>query len=914
MKKFFLLPAFLMYAAFLFAQPDSITTRDERTIKYKIRKNLIPDFEKVLVFIADSSTGPNEVEEVIRSRTQGTPESKIFTDDKVTIESDLVPGADTTKTVGGDLQIIQYLNSFNTNYAKTEDKNISLNNIEISPLKKADYLYYNVKFECDYRGTTTAGEKFYKFNRVAEVKLVNDHGWIPYINSIRFAKGGELDTVTNIFKNVIKSETDIDKIMDEIESKEEERIREENNKITALIEDGNDLFDKKDFEGALKKFKDARKINIYNTDPLPLIEKAKQAIRKADEERLAKEERDRHVAELKKEVFRLRDNYDFQNAKLLCDSLIRDYNVNDNEYTSLNSDLSEINASLTGIEISIEHRNLKEAVRNCEGKIAQAKKDTYRAEFCYRMALIYYTLDKSETNKIYEFLRQAIDYSLRHHQNALKMRADMYMADSDILHAIEDASQLINNESRNPENYIFRAELYKKDGKYPKAIDDYGKAISYNTPDTTAYVEKSTLEYNNLKFSEAKKTATDGIQKTICYGMLYFNRGIANDKLNEFNAAGEDFLKAKQCGLEEKQKTWIVSISENYVARGKTNFTKGALYDARNQFSNAILIDSNLNALYERARTYILLSRNDSAITDLDKLIRRKPDFRDAHSQRAVAYSNLQNFEKANEDFADEIKRFSDNADAWYAKGSSEIVQAKFAEAAASFERSATWHPTDSTWYKASYSHYYNQNYNKAIETSIKARELNEKMWQVYYISGRAFYDTKQLKDAIKEFEKAYKIENRNEDLIFAYAQALEANSNFLSASQTYDRLSTSERFKDTTIFRSGICLVKTRDKENYAIAANKFDRYIINSNNPDKSEVFAWAAYAHLSNDLSKNADEFIGKSENANPNNSMLQFVLACRNVRNNMYDDAFLNLEKAIPALKLQRSDLDDEPLLR
>jgi tetratricopeptide (TPR) repeat protein len=913
MKRFFLIPIFLCACNVLFAQNDSITSRDTIQLNYTIKKNLIPDYQRILNFIADITTAQNEVEEIISSQVKINKESRVFIDDKIIIENDLKPGADTNILLRADMDVVQYLNTFYTSYSRTEDPNIIVNILRISVLKKTTYFYYDVLFECNYSGTNSSGEKFNKFNRIAEVKLINDHGWHPFINSIRFAKSNEPDT-TNIYKSIVKTETDVDKIISMYDDEKQRQAREDAKQIKLAIEDGDEFFEKGEYENAQKKYREARAINIFDKEPQEKIAKLKAAISKKKQEDLEKAERLKHIEELKKEVQRLRDNYDFQNAYLFCDSLIKDYNVADKEFLSLNNDLSEINASLTGIETSLENRILKEAVRNCDEKIAQAKNTIYKAEFCYRMALIYYTLAKAETKKIYEFLGLSINYSSKHHQNALKLRAEMYMADNDILHAVEDAAQLIYNESRNPENYLFRAKLYKKDNKSLKAIDDYGKAINYNTPDTTAYVEKSTLEYNNYKFSDAKKTASEGIEKTICYGMLYFNRGIANDKLKDYKAAGEDFIKAKQCGIENQQRTFINQISETYVSQGKTNFAKGALYDARNQFSNAILIDSNEHALYGRAGAYILLGKNDSAITDLDKLIRRRPDYPDAHGQRAIAYSNLKNFDQANSDFADETKRFSTNANAWYAKGNSEIIQDKFAEAASSFERAATIQPSDSAWYKACYSHYYNKNYNKSIEAGNKARELNENRFQIYYICGRAFYDKKQLKDAIKEFERALKLESRNEDLVFAYATALEANRDFISASQYYDQLSNSGTFKDTSTFRSGVCLVKTLNKENFTKATNKFDRYIINSNNSDKSEVFAWAAYTYLLMDAQKNADEFIDKSQKANPGNVMLLYVLACHNVKNSLYDDAFSSLDKAIPALKLQKNDLDDNPLLR
>lgn len=80
-----------------FSQEREITSRDTINFKFKIRKNIIPDYEKLLNFISSTTTEANEVLGAIKYST--TTDKRIFENDKAVIENDLMPGADSIRRI-----------------------------------------------------------------------------------------------------------------------------------------------------------------------------------------------------------------------------------------------------------------------------------------------------------------------------------------------------------------------------------------------------------------------------------------------------------------------------------------------------------------------------------------------------------------------------------------------------------------------------------------------------------------------------------------------------------------------------------------------------------------------------------------------------------------------------------------------
>jgi tetratricopeptide (TPR) repeat protein len=912
LKKIIFIILFIFSGTVLLSQNKIITTRDTIYFSYAIKKNLIPDYQTLLNIISDSSYSENEVDAIINNKVRGSREARIFSSENAIIEFDLKPGADADKTLRADKNVMDYLKLFFTNYQRSYENTVSLNVLGISPLKKTNYFYCSVLFECEYKNTTVHKEPFKKFRRVAEVKFEYDKKWFPLITTITFPKGNESDTL-HIYKDIFKTAYDPEKLFQFYDEEKEKKNLPVADRINNLILDGDILFEKEKYEEALNKYLEARKINYSNKEANAAVEKARKVIASQVSKQREGSQRENRMVEMKKEAYRLRDNFQFTDARLICDSLIKDYNETDPEIKKLNTELSSITSCITGIESAMEHNDLRGAVMLCEKNIAETNNPIYKSELFYRIALVYDSLDKAQTKKIFDNLDQSILLSGKQHKEALKLRALYYMQrEGGIVNAITDATQLISNDSRDADNYFFRGKLYEIDKSYPKAIEDYRQSISMNINDTVVYQKKSALEFNMGKYDDAIKTANEGISKTTCYGLLFFNRGISKNKLNDCLGAGNDFRKALTCNSDEMVKTAMKNISEIYYRSGDAAFGKSNYENAIIEFTKSIVIDSSEKALFMRAKCFLNLQQGDSALADLNALIQKNQNFPLVYLQRGITYTSLKKFDEAYSDFEIETQKNRKNAGAWYAKGNLELAQKKYAEAATSFEFSAAIEPIDSVWYMAAYAHYANNNFSKTIEMATKASNLNLQMQRAFILSGNAYYNKKQFGDAIKEFEKALKIGNPDDNLTFFYASALEADNDYLKAYQNYDLLAKSKLFQDTALLRSAICLAKIRSHENYLVVIRKLNQYLSTTDNTNNSEAYSWMAYSFLQLDSTDAADEFIAKAEHANYNNIMLQYVFACRNTLSHNYAEAFIYLEKSLTDINLPKNYIETEPL--
>ena len=105
MRKLLLIFCFLWMLPSLKAQNDTITSRDTLEFLHLIKNYIIPDYQSLLNFIANSETGQNEVERIIENRVKANGETKLFYNEKVIIDNDLNPGAAADKALRGEMEI-----------------------------------------------------------------------------------------------------------------------------------------------------------------------------------------------------------------------------------------------------------------------------------------------------------------------------------------------------------------------------------------------------------------------------------------------------------------------------------------------------------------------------------------------------------------------------------------------------------------------------------------------------------------------------------------------------------------------------------------------------------------------------------------------------------------------------------------
>ncbi|MFN7846394.1 MAG: hypothetical protein ACK5P4_04160 [Bacteroidota bacterium] len=893
---------------------DSIRSRDIYFFKYKIEKEIIPELNQVLLFISDINTTQNEVETIIRNKTKGDENIRLFWDEKVTIESDLEPNADVNKSLRTDLDAVAYLSNFNTKYSKSEELTIAVSVDKISELKKRDYFYFNVLISCTYSGTNFEGKSYNKFNRLVEIKLSKTKNWNMYISGIRFPLGDELDEKNN-FLDIVKTEDDVEKLLKSMDDEKKLKEIEDKKKIQLLKDEGDDLFDKKDYQSAIKKYREAYLINISNKDLKEQIVKTKKLIEKEFQEAEARERKLKRKENLRVEAKKEQANFNFKLAKVICDSLIKDYADDSNEIVNLGNELARMNAGLVAIESAMNKKDLKDAVAKCNAKIKDKSfDDLYKAEFYFRLANAYFLLDITEISKIMDNLNKAIDLSKRKHQNALVLRSKMFVKKKDYSSAIEDASQVINNDSRNHNHYFYRAAIHEQDKNFLASIEDYGQAVLFGSPNPDASLKKAILEYLIVKDLDVIETANKGIGQHPNNALLHYYRGLAKDRLNRQKESGEDFRKAIKLNIPDSCRKKISDISVVYTNKGYALSNSFKYNEAIPQFRNAVLTDSSEVSLYMLSKCYNRIFKGDSALPVINALIKVNPNYRDAFHMRGLAYTLTGQYKLATADYSTELAHYVNNFEAMYSKGYCEQLQKFYSQAALSFEKSAGIHFSDSAWYFASYNYYLSNAYDKAIACSEKARQKDSKRYQIYYIAGRTYYDKGNFSKALSEFEIACKINKTDFGLYYYTGMTHYARKDFEQAHIFLKKCEEPNNYKFPALLYSAKALYYSGKPQNYNTSLEYFNFYLNTDTSSLKDDAAAYAAMISLKLNKLEEAQKFITLAKELNPENQMNYLASACLNTNKGLYDDALNDIEKVMSKTIIPKDEILDEKLLK
>lgn len=222
-------------------------------------------------------------------------------------------------------------------------------------------------------------------------------------------------------------------------------------------------------------------------------------------------------------------------------------------------------------------------------------------------------------------------------------------------------------------------------GRYQEAIECYNKAIALDKERRFSYE-------------------------------LYCNRGDTYKDMGQFNRAIDDFNKA--INIDKKK-------CQAYLKRANVYNDLGILDKAIKDLNQAIDLDpNNGESFYNRGLYYVRRNGLNEALQDFNSAINL--GYKMAHTNRGSVYANLNQWEKAIDDYT---KAIEDN-------------------------------PRDMIAYSnlGVYFQYIGQ-FDRAIENYTKALEINPLYPFAYYNRGNCYLEMNQLDSAIKDYKKVIDID-----------------------------------------------------------------------------------------------------------------------------------------------------------
>ena len=209
--------------------------------------------------------------------------------------------------------------------------------------------------------------------------------------------------------------------------------------------------------------------------------------------------------------------------------------------------------------------------------------------------------------------------------------------------------------------------------------------------------------------------------------------------------------------------------SENEADGAKTLKEKReACKDAIKHYTNALERELQLHEVYNnRGIIYCNIDEVDKAIEDFNKAIELNPDHAIAYNNRGNAYTGKREVDKAIEDFNKAIELQSDYVEAYNNRGKAYSEKDDFDRAIANYNKAIELNPDFAEPYNnrgAVYSE--KDDFDRAIKDFDKAIEIDPNYANAYDNRGVTYKNKGDVEYAIKDFNKAIKL---NPDFAIAY-------------------------------------------------------------------------------------------------------------------------------------------------
>ena len=207
--------------------------------------------------------------------------------------------------------------------------------------------------------------------------------------------------------------------------------------------------------------------------------------------------------------------------------------------------------------------------------------------------------------------------------------------------AIKDYNKAIELDPYDAMFYYNRGRVYYGIGNYQQAISDYTEAIKQINPGASTATPKlpdGFIDITDQFFDKNKSYTSKDISE------VYFNRGLAYNRLDKYNQAIDDGDKAVH---------FNPNFAKAYAQRGNVYNRIGNYQQAISDYSKSIELNPrDSDTYFARGGLYLFsLQEYNQAINDFDIAIELNPNNANLYGMRAAAYAKVGNENKSINDF-----------------------------------------------------------------------------------------------------------------------------------------------------------------------------------------------------------------------------------------------------------------------
>jgi tetratricopeptide (TPR) repeat protein len=200
--------------------------------------------------------------------------------------------------------------------------------------------------------------------------------------------------------------------------------------------------------------------------------------------------------------------------------------------------------------------------------------------------------------------------------------------------AVQDYTQAINADPKNPVAYVNRGLAYQNKGDRRKALEDYTQAIALNDKLAEAYNNRSHVYFDDEKYDQAIADAEKAIDLRPNLPEAYLNLGNAWFAKKDLDKALENYNKAIQ-----------FNPIKSHLARVYNGI--GSVFMAK--------IPPDQKELEGTAKTNL-----DEALKNYDQAVQLDPKYADGIYNRALTFERKRDLTSAIRDFKDAAKLYQE--------------------------------------------------------------------------------------------------------------------------------------------------------------------------------------------------------------------------------------------------------------
>jgi len=278
--------------------------------------------------------------------------------------------------------------------------------------------------------------------------------------------------------------------------------------------------------------------------------------------------------------------------------------------------------------------------------------------------------------------------------------------------------------------------LLYSEKKYDACITCLNEYITTN-PESEAIKMRGMSYFYSDQYESAVKDFTEFLNKNKTNRAIYYQRGLAYEKMGKAKEAEADFKRACDFGLDK---------ACNHIASGL-----GGLTTDGGGTENRTAAD-----WFKIASDFVGKGDYENAVSFFNRTLELDPNMTDAYLFRGLAYRNMQKYKEALADYNKLLSINPNSAPAYNNRGVVYWKQGKHKEALADYNKTISLTPSDYIVYNNRGVIYYEMgDYDSAIADYTKAISLNSKFAQSYWNRAVSYLKLNRKEEAKKDFKSA---------------------------------------------------------------------------------------------------------------------------------------------------------------